>query len=319
MNTILLPSGRATSRLGFGGTVLKGGLSKDENLNNLANAFEVGIRHYDVAPSYGFGVAEGILGEFIADKRSEVTVTTKVGLPRPKNPGALSKLRSVVRPFVSFAPALRRFLGRSVQRMSGSAKTHFEIGHVRSSVEESFREMRTDYFDILLLHEITPAEVTDELRTYLEDLVTKGMVLTYGIGSYRHEAEATVHACPELASVMQTSWTVGDAPLDLAPHTPFTITHGAVRPMAKLQEWLSTRSGRLQSISDEIHVDIHDPVELAKLMMAAAIASNEDGIVLVSSTKPSRIKEHAEISTNQKLIAQGRLFNDIVMREKGDG
>ncbi len=314
MKTVNLPNGRATSRIGFGGTTLKGGAEKADNIKNLEKAFEMGILHYDVAPSYGLGVAEGILGEFIKNKRSQVTVTTKVGLARPKNPATLARLRSLVRPLVSFAPSLRRFLGRSVQQASGSSRTHFEMGHVRRSVEQSFRELGTDYVDVLLLHEITPNDVTDELRTYLDDLVSKGMVLNYGIGSFRNEAEATVRACPDIAKIVQTSWTVGDRALDLSPHYPFLFTHGAVRPMPKIKGWLAAKPEIQRALSAQIDADLSNPDELVRLMMAAALANNNDGIVLVSSTKATRLQEHINILEDRRLMDLGRHFGLAVNR-----
>lgn len=315
MKTTTLPCGQATSQLGFGGTVLKGGPGRQENLRLLNIAYDAGFRHFDVAPSYGLGVAEGVLSEFIHEVRQSVTVTTKVGLPRPRNANTLAQLRAMVRPFLSFAPALRRYVGRSVQHLSGSASTRFDLAHLQSSFEESLRELRTDYVDVLLLHEITPSEVSDDLRRYLQDIVAKGMVRTCGIGSYRHEAEATVRACPELASIMQTSWTVGDDQLDLSPHDPFIVTHSAVRPLSALRALLSANHNVRQAISEKVGVDVGDPERLASLMLAAALSNNERGIVLVSSTRPDRLVRHATLSGDQAMIAAGRLFNAMVTEE----
>jgi len=314
MKKIKIPGGATTSKLGFGGTVLKGGFGRNENLKLLNDAYEVGFRHFDVAPSYGLGVAESILSNFIGNVRESVTITTKVGLPRPKNSGALAQLRAITRPFISFSPALRKFLGKKVQQVSGSAKTQFDLEFVRSSVAESMRELRTDYVDVLLLHEITPKDVTDELRWYLENLVEKGVVLRYGIGSYRHEAEATMHACPDLTKVMQTSWTVGDSPLDFVSNVPFMITHGALRQMSVLKCWLNEKPSRVAALSEDIGCDIEDPEILGDLMMAAALANNPDGIVLISSARPQRMSRHAAISSNKEMISAGQRFNEVITK-----
>lgn len=314
MKLVKLPSGSITSQLGFGGTVLKGGGGRSENLNLLANAYEIGFRHFDVAPSYGLGVAESILGEFITTIRSNITVTTKVGLPRPKNPGMLAKLRGIVRPLISFAPALRRKLGKSVQRMSGSASTRFDLEFVRTSVEESFAELKTDYIDLLLLHEITPEQVSDELYHYLDKLKSSGRILDFGVGSYRHEAERVVHGCPDFAKIVQTSWSVGDKPLDLTPYNPFRITHGAVRKIDNVVEWLNKHADLRATISREISFDLSDPVLLGDLMLGAAIAENPQGIILVSSTKSTRLERHAKISSNPEILVAGRAFNQLITR-----
>ncbi len=45
----------------------------------LDTAFAHGITHFDVAPMYGFGLAEPELGSFLQGRRSEITVTLRVG------------------------------------------------------------------------------------------------------------------------------------------------------------------------------------------------------------------------------------------------
>ena len=57
-------------------------VSDEEAQAVLQTWWDHGLRTYDVAPVYGFGLAERRLGRFLADKlRSEFTVSTKVGRP----------------------------------------------------------------------------------------------------------------------------------------------------------------------------------------------------------------------------------------------
>lgn len=313
MKDIALPHGRLTSQLGFGCTVLKGGPDRAAQRALLDTALAEGIRHFDIAPSYGLGVAEGILGEFLKGRRDQVSVTSKVGLPRPKNPGALAQARALLRPLLSLTPALRRRLGKSAQRMSGSGATRFDLPHVRQSVAESLRELGTDYLDVLLLHEITPADVTDELRRYLEDGVSSGMFLSYGTGSYRHQAEAVVSACPDLCAMVQTSWTAGDADLALEPHSPLISTHGAVRPVDTLLARLKGDDRLRQRLSEIAEADLGDKRQLGNLMLAAAIANNPDGIVLVSTTRADRIAANRRIAEDAALIERGGRFHRALL------
>jgi len=46
----------------------------------LESAFDVGIRHFDVARYYGYGETGGVLGTFIKSRRAQVTVMTKFGI-----------------------------------------------------------------------------------------------------------------------------------------------------------------------------------------------------------------------------------------------
>src|SRR5665213_2548596 len=78
LERIALPvSGRVTTRLGFGGSGLMGGLSERESLALLETAYDAGIRHFDVAPVYGHGMAEHCLGNFVRGKTDQGTGATK--------------------------------------------------------------------------------------------------------------------------------------------------------------------------------------------------------------------------------------------------
>jgi aryl-alcohol dehydrogenase-like predicted oxidoreductase len=66
MQTVALgTTGRSTTRLGFGCSSVMGSLNRRDSLRMLASAFDAGIRHFDVAPMYGYGEAEVCLGEFL--------------------------------------------------------------------------------------------------------------------------------------------------------------------------------------------------------------------------------------------------------------
>src|ERR1035437_1125675 len=103
-------TGRTTTRLGFGCSSLMGAMGRKQSLAILESAFDAGIRHFDVAPMYGFGQAESCLGEFLSRHRADVTVTTKYGIPPAKHQGLISVARSIARPLVKALPGLKRGL-----------------------------------------------------------------------------------------------------------------------------------------------------------------------------------------------------------------
>ena len=77
----LADTGLCTTAIGYGCAGLMRPSTDKERQALLATAFEVGIRHFDVARYYGHGQAEGVLGKFIAETgcRDEITITTKFG------------------------------------------------------------------------------------------------------------------------------------------------------------------------------------------------------------------------------------------------
>ena len=87
--------------------------SEPEAISLLELAFDLGIRYFDTAPSYGDGVSEERLGRFLkrmpAGRRSQVTVATKFGEHWDRAAGA---------PYADHSfEALRRSLDESLARL----------------------------------------------------------------------------------------------------------------------------------------------------------------------------------------------------------
>ena len=77
------------NNLGFGGASLTSMKSYYEVKELLNAVYEEGIRHFDTAVLYGKGYSELILGEFLKDKRKDVTITTKFGLGHSFETGSM--------------------------------------------------------------------------------------------------------------------------------------------------------------------------------------------------------------------------------------
>jgi D-threo-aldose 1-dehydrogenase len=313
VTSVTLGSGRATSRLGFGGAVLLGGVSSRRSLRLLDAALVAGITHFDVAPAYGFGMAEDVLGAFLRSRRGAVTVATKVGLPRPRAARLMTTLRAATRPFLGRTQGLRRSLSVVAHRAT-AGRARFELHYVQDSVKESLRRLQTDHVDVLLLHEATLEDVSDELQRFLDDAVQKGMVGSYGIGSPRAEAEALTRVRPELARVLQTNWSAGDRPIS---HTSETclITHGAFRKLAQLSDWLREEPDRLDRYRALVGDGVADDASLADLMLSAALAQNPHGIVLVGTRRADRIVRSAAICADPTRLASGARLAEALAAE----
>ncbi len=72
-------------------------LTGSGRLRLLETAFEHGIHHFDTAPLYGQGEAEGLLGRFARSRRDRLTITTKFGLLPQARPALLRPLLPVAR------------------------------------------------------------------------------------------------------------------------------------------------------------------------------------------------------------------------------
>src|SRR5580692_6033576 len=78
------PSSLRPSRLGLGCASLGSRIGASAGARALSAAHEAGVTWFDVAPPYGLGDAELLLGEFLRGRRHGVSVTTKVGIAPPE-------------------------------------------------------------------------------------------------------------------------------------------------------------------------------------------------------------------------------------------
>ncbi len=96
---VLGRTGLPVSAIGFGGAGIAqeyGATTVEEGLNAIAAALEAGITFFDVAPSYGSGLAERVLGKALVGRREDATIMTKVDLlPTGRDDIASFTLQSV--------------------------------------------------------------------------------------------------------------------------------------------------------------------------------------------------------------------------------
>ncbi len=169
--------GTTTTALGFGCSGIVGSNTRSESMGLLSAAVELGIRHFDVARSYGSGDAEAILGDFLTTTNEPCTVTSKCGIAPAATyglPGRRTKalaravLRKVPGPYYG---AVR---SRATARVRGG---QFGPEQIRQSLETSLRALRRDRLEAFLLHECTPEEwASGSVQEVLSDLVGSGAI-----------------------------------------------------------------------------------------------------------------------------------------------
>ena len=179
-----------SGRLGFGCAPMLGRVGRKESLRALAIAYDNGIRHFDVARSYGFGEAEALLGEFLAGKRQHVTVTSKFGVVPPRNTRALSLAKSLARGWIKRMPGGRRMV-HAASRVALSQR-NYEVGYARACLEQSLRQLRSERIDYYLIHEPhSPEVLSDELHRFLDDAQREGKIGQWGVTIDSPEIMAT--------------------------------------------------------------------------------------------------------------------------------
>jgi diketogulonate reductase-like aldo/keto reductase len=263
---------------------------------------------------YGYGEAEGCLGEFLEQHR-DATVTTKYGIAPAKRGGLLRAARRVAGPLVQRVPALKKRLQRAAGAVAPSAKSRFSPEEARASLENSLRELRIGFIDVLLLHEAEAADLGDDnLLRFLEDAVAQGKIGSFGAGSDSAKLGALLRERPSYCRVLQHDWSVLH-PAETSSDA-FHIHHSALTGnLTSLDDRLKRDSGLCRRWSEETGVDLSRRERLAALMLKASLVLHRESIVLVSSKNTSHIGDNIHIEEDEKLAGPARRLYELVQRE----
>jgi hypothetical protein len=281
---------RAQVRLGFGCASLMRLPSRRRRQVLLAEAFEQGIRHFDVARMYGLGAAEDELGRFARGKREEIAIATKFGIAPNGKVGRLARLQAPARALLARYPALRT----RIKRNEGTLHTprHYDAASACASLETSLRELGTDYVDVLFIHD--PAALAlpdmDEMVGMLESLREAGRIRAWGISGEAGPSLLLATGWPQCVPQLRNDIFSFDSPQSSNKVPP--IYFGV------LAEALGRIRGRLLADEDlrsrwrqTIGLDCADAKVLARLLLQDALDRNRDGGAIFATTQPNRIGE----------------------------
>ena len=150
-------TGLNVSRICFGTWQLSprfwGEQSRTDVLAAMNVAYDGGINFFDTADAYGDGLAETIVGEFLAGKRRDsVVICTKV--------------------FNHFNP-------------DGSRYPDLSPAHIRKRCDLQLQRMGIETIDLYLLHMFDPATALPDVAQTLDDLKKEGKIRSYGVSNHR--------------------------------------------------------------------------------------------------------------------------------------
>lgn len=158
------------SEIGFGTSSLGGlyrAVSQDQADQVLEAVWQAGIRYFDTAPFYGFGLAEQRLGSFLANKASDsFVVSTKVG--RILEPVAPSQI-----PDFGF-----------VNPLPNEPIFDYSYDGILRSYEQSCQYLQDTPIDILYIHDIgTMTHGHAQNEKYINDLRRGGFKALHSLKS----------------------------------------------------------------------------------------------------------------------------------------
>jgi len=195
-------------------------MTPQQRLAFIEQCIALGVTSFDHADIYGGYGVEGLFGEALALKpslREQIQIVSKCGI----------KLISGRRP------------SHTIQHYDTSS------AHIVASVENSLKELRTDYLDLLLIHRPDPLMDFDEVAHTFQRLRSEGKVKEFGVSNFsRHQFETLNKRLPLVTNQVEFS------PLHLEPMFDETfdgLQDLGVQPMI----WSPLGGGRLFTAGDE--------------------------------------------------------------------
>lgn len=285
-----------TTPLGVGLATLMREPSSKKQQRLLEVAYEAGFRHFDVAPSYGLGAAERVLGRFLHSHSSDVTIATKVGIAVRRSLMRYQTIQRPLRAMLRRFPALR---GRTTRVVGGAihVRSNFSLAECTRSLENSLRALRRDSIDLLLLHDPDPADLADgQVFEWIAGQKARGVVRNIGIATSPQLAAQVFSSASAYDVVQVPSNVLAPATSALPASLPIAlrVTHSVIAlPLSRINERLAVDAGWATQLSACAGIDVREPGVIARLMLASALHENSRGIVLVGASQPEHFRAAA--------------------------
>lgn len=137
-----------------------------KSIDIIHAAIDMGVNFFDVAPVYGWGVSETILGKALKDgKREKVLIASKAGLTWEKK---------------------------------YETQNNLSKANLMREIDDSLRRLQTDYIDIYQMHWPDPNTPLEETAEALNELKKAGKIRYVGLSNF---AQADVEKMMEMIEV----------------------------------------------------------------------------------------------------------------------
>ena len=147
-------------------------LDKNQMIELMNHCLETGITTFDHADIYGGYTTEADFGNAFGESRidrKKIQLISKCGIQ------LVSENRSV---------KIKHY--------------DYSKSHIIKSAEQSLKNLKTDYLDLLLLHRPSPLIQADEIAEAIEKLKTEGKILEFGVSNFTPSQTDLIQAKTEI-------------------------------------------------------------------------------------------------------------------------
>jgi len=157
-------TGLEVSALGLGCMGLSFGYGpaadKQDAINLIRKAYELGINFFDTAEAYGPFANEELLGEALEPFRTEVVIATKFGF----------------------------------KQGAGALGLDSRPENIRAVAEAALKRLRTDVIDLYYQHRVDPDVPMEDVAGAVKDLIKEGKVKHFGLSEASVQSIRKAHA-----------------------------------------------------------------------------------------------------------------------------
>lgn len=179
---------------------LTGGSSRWRSERLVHCALDLGIRRFDVAPSYGLGTAERTLGQALGSRRHDagIEITSKFGI-RPPSFGAIKAwVREPYRAFREWSlqgSSSTKLIGASIAAgVPLGTNIRFDL-MPRKALHRSLRALGVEQLDTFLTHELVYPELQEDVIAEMMELKAIGAVKRVGFSGELAAVLSMLAAC----------------------------------------------------------------------------------------------------------------------------
>ena len=246
-------------------------LSDQQLLKLTEQSIELGVTSFDHADIYGNYSCESLFGDALSLKpslRDEIQIISKCGIKLESNKFPERKLKTY----------------------------DYSYEHIVTSVENSLKNLKTNYLDVLLLHRPSPFFNPEEVAKAFSDLKRRAQVLNFGVSNFNSQQFDMLNSYTDEKLVTNQ--------VEISPYCLEHFENGnldfflkeRIKPMA----WSPLAGGRLLNPQSEkgqkiykVLLEIAEELELDQIdqVIYAWLLKHPVGIMpIVGTSKIERIK-----------------------------